>query len=45
LGYKTIKEFEIFNIENRLLTIADNILYQYSYESEGLSILSEFVIN
>jgi hypothetical protein len=37
--------FDVIPLEDRLLAIADNILYQYTYEADGLTLLSEFVIN
>jgi len=40
-----INVFDVIPLEDRLLAIADNVLYQYTYESNGLSALSEFVIN
>ena len=40
-----INVFDVIPLEDRLLAIADNILYQYTYEANGLTLLSEFVIN
>ncbi|SNS31756.1 LVIVD repeat-containing protein [Dokdonia pacifica] len=40
-----INVFDVIPLENRLLAIAGNTLYQYTYEANGLSLLSEFVIN
>lgn len=40
-----INVFDVIPLENKLLAIANNILYQYSYEADGLTLISEFVIN
>ena len=40
-----INVFDVIPLEERLLAIADNILYQYHYEEDGLSLLSEYAIN
>ena len=40
-----INVFDVIPLQDRLLAIADNVLYQYAYEEEGLSLISEFVIN
>lgn len=40
-----INVFDVIPLEDRLLAIANNILYQYTYEENGLSLLSEYVIN
>ncbi len=40
-----INVFDVIPLEDRLLAIADNILYQYTYEENGLTLLSEFVID
>jgi len=40
-----INVFDVIPLEDRLLAIANNVLYQYTYETNGLSLLSEFVIN
>ena len=40
-----INVFDVIPLEERLLAIADNILYQYNYEEDGLSLLSEYAIN
>ncbi|WP_299769634.1 hypothetical protein [uncultured Dokdonia sp.] len=40
-----INVFDVIPLENKLLAIANNILYQYSYETDGLTLISEFVIN
>ncbi|WP_299684989.1 hypothetical protein [uncultured Dokdonia sp.] len=40
-----INVFDVIPLEDKLLAIADNVLYQYTYEEDGLSLLSEYVIN
>ncbi|MFC4634842.1 LVIVD repeat-containing protein [Dokdonia ponticola] len=40
-----INVFDVIPLEDKLLAIANNTLYQYTYEENGLSLLSEYVIN
>lgn len=40
-----INVFDVIPLEDKLLAIANNVLYQYSYETDGLTLISEFVIN
>ena len=44
-SFENIKAFDVIPLENQLLLIGDNTLYQYSYSSNGVDLLSEFELN
>ncbi len=43
--FKNITAFDVIPMENNLLLIGDNTLYQYSYSNNGVELLSEFQLN
>jgi len=43
--FKNINTFDVIPLDNHLLLIGDNTLFQYSYSSDGLDLLSEFHLN
>jgi len=43
--YDSVTAFDVIPLESHLIMIGDNILYQYNYEENGLSLISEFSLN
>ncbi|WP_111706649.1 LVIVD repeat-containing protein [Lutibacter citreus] len=43
--FKNINTFDVIPMENNLLLIGDNTLYQYKYSGESIDLLSEFHLN
>lgn len=44
-NFKNYTAFDVIPLEEHLLMIGENVLYQFTYGEEGLQILSEFHIN
>lgn len=40
--FKDINTFDVIPLENNLLMIGEDVLYQYKYNHEGINLLSEF---
>ena len=40
-----VNVFDVIPLEERLLAIADNVLFQYTYEENGIDLLSQFTID
>jgi hypothetical protein len=43
--FKDLTAFDVIPMQNNLLLIGNNTLFQYNYSSSGLSLLSEFQLN
>ena len=43
--FKNITAFDVIPMDDNLLLIGDNILFQYSYSSKGIDLLSEYHLN
>ncbi|MCX2679981.1 hypothetical protein OOZ15_08540 [Galbibacter sp. EGI 63066] len=43
--YETAKTYDVIPMESHLLMIGENKFYQYNYEENGLSLISEFSLN
>ena len=43
--FKNITAFDVIPMQNKLLLIGDNTLFQYNYSDNGLSLLSEYHLN
>lgn len=43
--FKNITAFDVIPMENNLLLIGDNTLFQYNYSSNGIDLLSEYHLN
>ena len=42
--FKNITTYDVIPMEDHLLMIGDKTLYQYNYSSEGLTLLSQFLL-
>jgi hypothetical protein len=40
--FKDINTFDVIPLENQLLMIGDEVLYQYKYENSSIELLSSF---
>ena len=43
--FKDITAYDVIPMENNLLLIGDNTLFQYTYSNNGVDLLSEFQLN
>ena len=43
--FESINTFDVIPLESHLLMIGENVLYQYTYEGEGINLLSQFSLN
>jgi len=43
--FENINTFDVIPLESHLLMIGENVLYQYTYEGEGINLLSQFSLN
>jgi len=43
--FKNLNAYDVIPLENHLLLVGDNILFQYNYADDGLNLLSEFSLN
>ena len=43
--FESINTFDVIPLDSHLLMIGENVLYQYTYEEEGINLLSQFSLN
>ena len=43
--FKNINTFDVVRLGDHLLMIGEDMLYQYTYTEEGISLLSQFSLN
>ncbi|MEN8125405.1 MAG: hypothetical protein ABFR32_09780 [Bacteroidota bacterium] len=43
--FENINTFDVIPLENNLLMIGEEVLYQYTYSDEGINLLSQFSLN
>lgn len=43
--FESINTYDVIPLENRLLMIGEDVLYQYNYADEGILLLSQFSLN
>jgi hypothetical protein len=43
--FENINTYDVIPLEDHLLMIGEDVLYQYSYTDEGMSLLSQFSLN
>ena len=43
--FSNINTYDVIPLEDKLLMIGDGILYQYSYKSNEINLLSSFALN
>ena len=43
--FENINTFDVVPLEDHLLMIGEDVLYQYAYTEEGIDLLSQFSLN